>query len=173
MNAIGHRAPHVSTHIAEVAELPQEPEDHVEDRPDEPTPSLWQKSVKVTHKVSGRDAIVVRVDWYTNMFRAFYPDERNDKGELGRFATRREWEHCHDWHVKTTYSPSELARQAAVALLEQELAKLDAKDLALVQVLCDDPDPNKNYAKMMALRAAGLIKATPEVMAAAVEKGKK
>lgn len=171
--AIGHRAPHVATHVAETAELPQEPLDQIEDRPDEPTPSLWQRSVRVQHKVSGREAVVVRCDYYTNMFRAFYPDERAGDGSMGRYGTRREWEHCHDWHVRSVFSPAELDRQAAIAKLEVELAKLDAKDLALVQVLCDDPDPNKNFAKMQALRAAGLIKASTEVMSAAVDAKKR
>jgi len=174
--AIGHRAPHVATHVAETAELPQEPLDQIEDRPDEPTPSLWQRSVKVQHKVSGREAVVVRVDYYTNMFRAFYPDERDKDGALGRYGTRREWEHCHDWHVRSTFSPAELGRQAALAKLERELeemAQTDPKGLALVQVLCDDPDPNKNFAKIQALRAAGLIKASAEVASAAVEAKKK
>lgn len=173
---MGHRAPHVDTHIAERVELPPEPSDDEQDRPDEPTPSLWQNSVKVVHKLSQRTAVVVRVDWNMNMFRAYYPDERAKDGTMGRFSSRREWEHCHDWLVQTTYSPAELDRQAAHTRLEAELddmARTDPKGLALAQALCDDPDPARNFAKLQKLREAGLIKSSAEVMTAAVEKGKK
>lgn len=171
-----HVVPSIETHIPlTVAELPNEPAELAADRPDAPTPSLWQRSVKVKHKVTGKPAIVHKVDHGTMMFRAYYPDELNKDGGIGRFAERTEWEHCRDWDVEVTFSPRELERQAARAQLEAEISRLDAKELALVSVLCDDPDATKALAKLEAMRSAGLIKGAPEVVAVAVDevKGKR
>src|SRR5690606_27112226 len=104
MNA--YLVPSVETHIPETAELPPEDAELAVGRDPIPPPSLWQKSVKVRHKATGRPAIVVRVDWDTNMFRAYYPDEIDEAtGKKGRFSPRTEWEHCRDWDVEVTLSP--------------------------------------------------------------------
>ncbi len=74
--------------------------------------------------------------------------------------------------MSVTFAPRELERQAAKRLLDAEIQKLDAADVALVAVLCDDPDPTKSLAKLEALRRIGAIKATPEVMQAALAEAK-
>jgi phosphotransferase system HPr-like phosphotransfer protein len=91
---------------------------------------------------------------------------------MGRFAERTEWEHCRDWDVEVTYSPRELERQAAAKKLAEQIAMLDARELGIVSVLCDDPDATKALAKLEAMRAAGFIKGAPEVVAVAVEETK-
>jgi hypothetical protein len=160
------QAPTIDTHVPiKVTDLPNEPAELAVGRPDLPTPSLWQNSVQVTHKATGRKAIVVRVDWGTNMFRAFYPEQQ-------RFSERTEWEHCRDWDVDVTYSPRELERQAARNKLEAEIAKLDPSSFAAVQVLCDDDDPAKALAKLEALRQLGVVKASPEAAQAVITEGK-
>lgn len=163
-------APTVETHVPITAEMPDESTELAVGRPDLRTPSLWQHSVKVTHKVTGREAVVARVDYGTNMFRAFYPNEGPviDGKPSGRFAERTEWENCRDWRVDVTFSPRELERQQARVQLEQEIAKLDANSLAAVTVLCDDPDPAKALAKLEALRRMGIIKTSSDVAQAAV-----
>ncbi len=175
-----HQAPSIDTHVPLLAELPKENNDSLVGRADIPPPSLWQHSVRCTHKVTKKPAIVVRVDWGTNMFRAYYPTERGPDGSTGRYSERTEWEHCRDWDVEVTYSPAELERQAARKVLEAEIAQLDADDLAAVAVFCDDPDPAKNLGKLRALQRMGAIatKTTPEVTLAAatetkVEKARK
>jgi hypothetical protein len=164
---MSYQAPTVDTHVPLTTSLPEESNTLAVGRPDIPPPSLWQHSVRVTHKVTKKQAVVVRVDWNTNQFRAFYPDEVGPNGEMGRFAERTEWEQCRDWEVDVTFSPRELERQAARALLEEEIAKLDAKQIALAKVLCDDPDPNKALGKFQLLVSAGLIH-LPAVSDAAV-----
>ncbi len=164
-------APSIETHIPVKVEIPAEGDDLAVGRPDLPPPSLWQQSVQVTHKKTGRPAVVARVDWATNMFRAYYPDEGPkgvDGKPSGRYSQRTEWEHCRDWEPTVTFSPRELERQAARELLEEEIGKLDAKSLAAVSVLCDDPDPAKALAKLEALRQMGVIRATSEVAQVAV-----
>jgi len=163
-----YTTPTIETHIPLTEEIPPEPTELAVGRPDIPPPSLWQHSVKVVHKVTGKTAIVQRVDWAMNMFRAYYPDE-------GRFAERTEWEHCRNWDVAVTFSPKELERQRARAQLDEEIAKLDPKGFAAVTVLCDDPDPARALAKLEALRQLGVVKASPEAAAhvvAEVKKGK-
>lgn len=166
--------PTIETHIPKTQEIPSESNDLAVGRADAPTPSLWQRSVKVVHKVTKKPAIVHRVDWGTNMFRAFYPTEGetdpNTGLPQGRFSERTEWEHCRDWDVEVTWSPKELERQAARKKLEEEINKLDAASIASVTVLCDDPDPAKALAKLEAMRAMGWIKGPAPVVAAAVEK---
>ena len=164
--------PTISTHVPLTMDIPNEEQNVLTGRPDIPPPSLWQRSVRVTHKVTKKPAVVVRVDWATNMFRAFYPDEMNASGELGRFAERTEWQHCRDWDVDVTFSPQELERQAARKLLEEEIAKLNREDLAAFSVFCDDPDPAKNLGKLHALRKMGVIKGEPEVVAVAMTEAK-
>lgn len=166
--------PSLDTHVPVVAFIPKESNDIAVGREDIPPPSLWQKSVKVTRKKDGKEAVVNRIDWAMGMFRAYYPDETDPKtGEKGRFADRTEWEHCRDWNVAVTYSPKELERQAARALLEEEIAKLDAKSLAAVSVLCDDADPAKALAKLDALRQLGVVKVSAEAAKAAVDEVRK
>lgn len=142
-------------------------------RPDLPAPSIWQRSVKVKRKVDGKEAVVHVVDLPTMMFRAWYPDEGEVDPESGkpkgRFSERTEWEHCRNWDVEVTFSPKELERQAARRKLEDEMATLDPKELALVDVLCDDTDPTKALAKLEALRRAGIVSARPELAQAALE----
>jgi hypothetical protein len=156
-----HAAPSIATHIPLTEELPTEGADLAVGREDLPTPSLWQRSVRVRNKLTGEPAIVHRVDWGTSMFRAFYPSRPGENGEPGRFGQRTEWEHCRQWDVEVTYSPNELERQATRKQLEEEIAKLDEASMALVTVLCDDPDPKKAMAKLRALIAAGMVKGSP------------
>lgn len=164
-----YSTPTVSTHVPLTEALPAEPQAQLTGRADIPPPSLWQTSVRVTHKITKRPAVVVRVDYGTNMFRAFYPDEVNAEGGMGRFSERTEWQHCRDWDVEVTFSPAELERQAARKALEDEIAKLDDEDVASVSVFCDDPDPKKNLGKLHMLRKMGVIKGAAPVIAAAVE----
>lgn len=167
--------PSIATHVAETAELPPEPAELLVGRPDLPTPSLWQAAVKVTHKVTKKPAVVIRVDYGTNIFRAFFPDEgpldENGKPK-GRHCERTEWFQCKDWDVDVTFSPAELERQAARAAFEMALKKLDAEDLAAVEVFCDDADPKKNLGKLKALHKIGAIKIDPTVAAQAIEEKK-
>lgn len=173
-------APTIETHVpvkVGADEIPEEGNELAVGRPDLPTPSLWQRAVRATHKVTGRRAIVHRVDWATNMFRAFYPDEGDPDPATGRpkgrYSERTEWEHCRDWQVEVTFSPRELERQKARAQLEVELSTLDAADLAAVSVLCDDADPAKALAKLEALRRLGVIKASSEAAQMAVAEVRK
>lgn len=142
--------PNIETHVAETADLPGEDYGNLVGREDLPVPSLWQPKVKVTHKRTGRKAVIFRIDHGMQMFRAFYPDE-------DRLATRTEWEQCKDWDVDVTFSPAELERQAAMAKLEEEINKLDARSIGLARVLCDDADPNKALAKMNLLVQSGML----------------
>lgn len=162
--------PNIETHVPVTSELPPEGQELAVGRPDIPPPSLWQQSVKVVHKLTGQVAVVVRVDWNTNMFRAYYPDEIDpNTGKPGRFSDRTEWQHCKSWDVAVTYSPRELERQAARKLLVEKTARLDAKSLAAVSVLCDDADPAKSLAKLEALVALGVVKAEAEVAQHAID----
>lgn len=173
---MSNQAPSIATHIPVTVDMPDEDATLAVGRPDLPTPSLWQRSVQVAHKITGKSAIVQRVDYATNMFRAFYPDE----GELdpetgapkGRFAERTEWEHCRDWNVAVTFSPKELERQAAFKKLRDEMDRLDKTTLALMSVLCEDADPVRALAKLEALRHIGAVKVAPEVAAAAIDEMK-
>lgn len=151
-------APTPETHVPITVVIPDEKNDVAVGRPDQPPPSLWQRSVKVVRKLDGKEAVVHRVDWSTMMFRAYYPDEINrETGEKGRHSDRTEWEHCRDWNVSVTFSPKEIERQAARKLIDEELAKMDAKNLARAQMLCDDEDPNKAFAKLQMLIEAGFV----------------
>lgn len=170
--------PNIETHIPlTVDNMPSEAAELAVGRPDLPVPSLWQKAVSVTRKVDGRRAVVATVDHAMNMFRAYFPDEGDidpDTGKpKGRFSSRTDWEQCARWDVDVTFSPKELARQAAKAKLDAEVAKLDAKSLAHVMILCDDNDPAKALAKLEALREMGVIKMPPEVAQATLEPKKK
>lgn len=178
--------PSIETHVPLQVHIPEEPRELAVGRPDIPPPSLWKGSVKVrtahTHRWgAGKEAVVVRVDHSTNMFRAFYPDEGpidDTTGKpVGRFAERTEWEHCRDWTVEVTFSPKELERQAARMKLESEIALLDKTSLAAVSILCDDADPVKALAKLEALRQLGIVKASSEaaqvVIAETTKKGGK
>lgn len=152
-------APSAETHIPEKGDLPDEPERLIADRPDAPTPSLWQRSVKVKHKLTGEPALVQRIDWGVGLFRAYYTERLDpESGKKGVFATRTQWESCSNWDVETTFAPHEIERQVAAAALAAEYDSLSDQERALVLAFCDDPDPNRNVAKLQALRAAGLIK---------------
>lgn len=163
-----YQRPSIQTHVPETAELPAEDMSQMSGRADLPTPSLWQKSVKASHRVTREPVIVGRVDYGTMMFRAYYPKRPNRDGGFGLWGERTEWEHCRDWDVDVTYSPAELERQAARAALEAAIAKLDPESLAAAMVFCDDPDPNKNLAKLTALQKLGVIKSPADVAVAAV-----
>lgn len=168
--------PSIETHVPVTTTLPEESNDLAVGRPDLPTPSLWQHSVQVSHKVTKKLAVVARVDWATNMFRAFYPDEgeRGPDGiPVGRFSERTEWEHCHNWDVSVTFSPRELERQKARTMLEDEMAKLDVGEAAAVMVLVDGDDPVKGLAKLEALRRLGVIKGSVEAVQAVIAETKK
>jgi hypothetical protein len=152
-------APSVETHIPEKGELPKEEERLIADRPDAPTPSLWQRAVKVRHRVTGEPAMVVNPQWATCQFRAYYTDRLDPiTGVKGTYGNRTQFESFDRWEVETTFSPLELERQAAAASLAEEIASMTEQERALVSVWCDDPDPNKNVAKLQALRVAGMIK---------------
>ncbi len=167
--------PNISTHVPLVANLPKEGTDLAVGRPDLPTPSLWQEAVQVSHKVTKKVAVVARIDWGTNMFRAFFPDE----GEIvngkpaGRFSERTEWEQCHNWDVAVTFSPRELERQAALSLLSDEMSKLDPAESAAVMVLVDGDDPVKGLAKLEALRRLGVVKMSASAAQAVIAETKK
>lgn len=163
-----HVVPSIATHVPLTEALPEEGADLAVGREDLPTPSLWQRSVRVLHKVTREPAIVHRVDYATSMFRAYYPTRPGENGEPGRFGQRTEWEHFRDWDVEVTFSAAELERQATRKQLEDEIAKLDEGSMALVTVLCDDPDPRKAMAKLRALLAAGMVKASPAAAEAVV-----
>lgn len=169
--------PTIETHVPITTQLPTEGTDLAVGRPDIPPPSLWQQSVKVVHKLTGRSAVVARVDWSMNMFRAYYPDQGDldpiTKMPKGRFAERTEWEHCRDWDVAVTFSPKELERQAARQRLDEEISQLDATSMAAVMVLCDDPDPAKALGKLEALRRLGVVKASPEAAKTVMTEAKK
>jgi len=173
--------PTLDTHEPVKVHIPPENNELISGRPDLPTPSLWQKSVKVVHKLSGIEAVVVTVDYATMMFRAYYPDQGDIDEETGkpkgRFADRTEWEHCREWNVAVTYTPRELERQKARAALDAEIARLDPRELAAVAVLCDDPDPAKALGKLEALRALGVVRvssaAAQEAVAAVREPAEK
>lgn len=158
--------PSINTHVPLTAELPPEGQGQLVGRADIPPPHLWQGKVKVKHRVTGKPAIVVRIDYAMMMFRAYYP---TDNGGAGRFSERTEWEHCRDWEVEVTFSAAELERQAAAKLLEDQISKLDAKQIALARVLCDDADPNKALAKLRLLIQGGLVKMPEEMAATMVE----
>lgn len=165
-----HLSPNVDTHVPVTVHIPAEKTELISGRPDEPTPSLWQKSVMVSHRDTGRRAVVLVIDWATNMFRPFFPDEgeRGEDGKpLGKFSGRTEWEHCKDWMVEVTLSPAEMERQAARDQLAKEIATLDPKALGWVTVLADDADPTRALAKLNALREAGIIPKAVSVEAAA------
>ncbi len=167
--------PTIATHVPITAELPKESNELAVGRPDLPTPSLWQLSVQASHKVTKRVAVVARVDWGTNMFRAFYPDEGeviNGK-PVGRFSERTEWEHCKDWDVSVTFSPKELERQKALVMLEDEMMKLDPSESAAVMVLVDGDDPVRGLAKLEALRRLGVIKMSTAAAQAVISETKK
>lgn len=155
-------APNTSTHVAVKVAMPIEPPTLAVGRPDLPTPSLWQHAVGVTRKADGKRAVIARVDHSMMMFRAYYPDEQgvdeNGQPTEGRFAPRTEWESFKDWTPDVQYSPEELERRAALAAYETELKKLDAQQLALASVLCEDADPAKSLAKLKVMVNAGLIK---------------
>lgn len=164
--------PNLDTHVAVTEEVPEEAAELAVGRPDAPTPSLWQRAVRCRRKTDGKVAVVHKIDWYTNMFRAWYPDEGpvgDDGKPAGRFSERTEWEHCANWDVEVTFSAAELERQAAAKKLSAAIALLDARDLGLASVLCDDPDPTKALAKLEMLKRAGVIKGDAEVIAAAVD----
>lgn len=152
-----HVAPSIDTHIP-VTQAIEKQDAHLHERPDLPVPSLWQKSVKVVHKLTKQPAIVARIEHATMQFRAYYPDQLDETGNPGRFASRTEWEQCANWDVEVTYSPKELDRQVARKRLTDELAAMDADSLAAVSVLCDDMDPEKALAKLEALRRLGVVK---------------
>lgn len=154
-------APSIETHIAVTAELPEENRDLAVGRPDLPTPSLWQSRTTVTHKLTKRRAVVVRVDYGTNMFRAFYPDEGatgEDGKPAGRFSERTEWEHCHEWNVEVTFSPREIARQEAMRRLEEELKRVDPEDRDDAMLMLDDVDPVKALAKLTMMCRRGMFR---------------
>lgn len=166
-----HVVPSIATHEPlKDTTIPDEAATLAVGREDFPVPSLWQRSVRVTHKITGEPAIVHRVDHGTMLFRPFYPNRLNEDGEPGRFATRTEWEHCHDWNVEVTYSAAELERQATRKQLEDEIAKLDEASVALVTILCDDPDPRKAMGKLKAMLAAGMIKGSQAALEAKAKK---
>lgn len=181
--------PNPETHVPVKVHIPvkEDASSIAAGRPDLPPPSLWERSVKVVRKLDGKEAIVNSVDLRTMMFRAWYPDEgpvvadekTGQPVRAGRFADRTEWESCKDWNPSVVFSPKELERQAAQQLLDEEVAKLDQRELAAVSVLVDGDDPAKGLAKLEALRMLGIIKSvavsqealTPPVLPPEPKKG--
>ena len=153
--------PSIATHIPVTMELPDEPDRGDVDRPVMPTPSLWQVGVKVKHRETGREAVVRRIEYATNQFRAWFPNE-GESGEdgkpRGRWSERTQWERCDDWKPEVTLSPAELERQKIRAEFEGELAKVDPAMFEDIKVLCDDADPAKALAKLKAYRRMGAMK---------------
>lgn len=114
-----------------------------------PVPSLWQVGVKATHKATRREVVVRVVDHKTNQFRAVGDD-------------RTTWQACADWDVLVEPTPQERKKDEARLTLQAEIAELDGEVLPLVEVLCDDPDPEKALAKLRAMRRAGMLGAPVE-----------
>ncbi len=156
------KAPTHETHIPLKAEIPPPPEEIQAERPYVHPPNLWQEGVKCKHKVTGQEAIVIRIDLGTMQFRPYYPETQTH-------ASRTEWQACAEWQVETTLSPKEVARQEALKQLQAEMAALDKTELAWASVLAADDDPAKSLAKLEAMRAGGFLKGKPETVAAATE----
>ncbi len=141
---MSQQQPDHTTHTPIQVHVPTEDDVHME-RQRLPTPSLWQDGVQVTHKQDReRKGVVRRVEYATRQFRL-----------VGQ--PRTSWESFDQWDVLVEKSAAEKAKDAAREQLEQELAALDADDLASVEVLCDDPDPSKGLAKFNAMRKLGII----------------
>lgn len=160
-----NQIPTHETHIAVTMELPVEPNDSQAERPYIAPPNLWQNGVKCTHKLSGQKAVCARIDLGTMQFRPFWPDTQT-------FGSRTEWLACADWQPEVTLSEKEIARQAAAKQLEDEMAALDADDLANVTALVDGDDPAKALAKINALRNMKVIKGSSVAIQAAAKKGR-
>lgn len=152
--------PNAQTHIAEVTTIPLGDGEWTEGRAPLEAPTLWKSGVKVIHKLTGREAVIFRMDLGTMQFRAYYPDEN-------RLDARTEWQHAINWNVKVTLHPDELARRKAREELDQAIASLDADELAAVEALVDGDDPTKGLAKIQALRKLGVIKGRADALAAA------
>lgn len=162
--------PTLETHVPLKGEITvSESNELTSGRPDLPVPTIWQQSVQVKHRMTGENALIWRFDHRTNMFRAYY----TERGETdpatgkpaGKFSDRTEWEMCADWIPQVTLAPRELERRAARVKLDEEICKLDSKELAAVTVLLDGDDPVKGLAKLNALRSLGMIKGSPEALA--------
>jgi len=137
------QTPTVATHRPVMAQLPAD-EEVVHERAPIPPPTLWRPGVKVTHKATQREGVVRVVDLYTLQFRLV--------GE-----SRTTWQAMKDWDVLVEPTEEERERQSAGDQLREELSKLDAEQLALVEVLVDDPDPRRALAKLHAMRKMGVV----------------
>lgn len=115
-----------------------------------PTPSIWQEGVKVKHRSLPIENVVRHVDHKTNQFRPVFD-------RTGQPASRTTWESFADWEPLVEMSQAEKDRQAALAKLQAEMDSLGPDDLAAVQVLVDDPSPEKALAKLEAMRRLGII----------------
>ncbi len=156
-----YTAPNIETHVAETHELPAEPNELLGDRPDEPTPSLWQKTVRAKHKRTNEPVVVVRVDWATMLFRPFWPERTNPKtGQKGLFGSRLDWQSCRDYEVEVTFSAAELDRQKAKQEYDAMLARLDPEMLEAAQTFCESLDPHDSIKKLRALEKLGVIQIT-------------
>lgn len=141
------QAPDHTTHTPIKVVVPTE-DDVVFERPRAHTPSLWQDGVQVTHrKDRERTGVVRRVDHLTRQARL-----------VGQ--PRTSWESFDDWDVLVEKSAEEKAKDAARERLALEMESLSQDDLAAVEVLCDDPDPEKGLAKLNAMRKLGIIGGT-------------
>lgn len=137
-------APDHTTHTPIKVVIPTE-DDLVLERERLETPSIWQEGVQVTHKQDpDRKGVVRRVEYTTRQFRL-----------VGQ--PRTSWESFDNWNVLVEKTAAEKAKDAARIELEEELAALDADDLAAVQVLCDDDDATKALAKFNAMKRLGII----------------
>lgn len=163
-------SPNIETHVAVLADgldLKQlEREDAgLVGREDIEAPSLWQKGVKVTNNITGKRAVVFRLDRHCNQFRAYYPDEE-------RIAPRTEWESMAFWTPETTVSPIELARREKQAEWDATVAGLSEDDQQFARSMADDPDPEKAIKKLHALATKGFISLTAAKVVSS-EKAKK
>lgn len=162
-------APTIATHVPVLADgldleaLARDDEGLV-GREDIEPPSLWQKGVRVTHNITGKRAVVFRIDRHCNQFRAYYPDEE-------RIAPRTEWESMAFWTPETTVSPVELARREKQAEWDAAVAALSPDDQEFAHSMAEDVDPEKAIKKLNALAAKGFISMTAAKVAA--EKAKK
>lgn len=150
---MSQNVPTHETHQPIQVTIPTEDDTRTERGP-MPTPSLWQVGVKATHKATRREVVVRVIDHKTNQFRAVGDD-------------RTTWQACAEWDVLVELTPQERKKDEARLVLQDEIASLDAEVLPLVEVLCDDADPEKALAKLRAMRRAGMLGAPPSPAAVA------
>lgn len=154
--------PNAQTHVPVTVDVPAESAWTGEGRQYMEPPTLWKAGVKVVHKLTGREAVIYRMDLGTMQFRPFYLDTQSHAG-------RTEWESSRDWNVSVTLHPDEMAKRDVRKKLDAEISALDPDELEAMHALVDGDDPAKGLAKLNALRKLGVIKSKPAVAAVAIE----